>query len=121
MIARIVMATGLTTLGVFQAGLALGRPWGAASYGGAHSGVLPGHLRLSSAVAAPVYLDVTAAVGTGSRAGLGGAGHCHGGGHHSQCPLPRPCGEGMGAGVCSYRVGGVERKASSMTAVSPDS
>lgn len=71
MIARIVMATGLTTLGVFQAGLALGRPWGAASYGGAHSGVLPGHLRLSSAVAAPVYLGVAAAVGTGSRAGLG--------------------------------------------------
>lgn len=35
----------LATVGVFQAGLAGGLPWGRASYGGAHHGVLPRRLR----------------------------------------------------------------------------
>jgi len=49
---------GWTLLGVatFQAALALGAPWGEAAYGGANTGVLPVEQRLSSAVAAPVYL-----------------------------------------------------------------
>lgn len=49
-------ATGL--LGVaagFQAALVVGAPWGAAAYGGGHSGVLPDSLRGTSAVAVVVY------------------------------------------------------------------
>ncbi len=44
----------------FQAALAAGAPWGAAAYGGAHPGRLPGRLRATSAVAAPVYLGMAA-------------------------------------------------------------
>ena len=49
---------GWTLVGVatFQAALALGAPWGEAAYGGANTGVLPAEQRLSSAIAAPVYL-----------------------------------------------------------------
>ncbi|MDO5511823.1 hypothetical protein [Corynebacterium sp.] len=71
MIARTVATAGLATLGIFQAGLAAGRPWGAASYGGAHPGVLPRNLRITSAVAAPVYLVAATSVGAGVRTGLG--------------------------------------------------
>ncbi len=38
----------------------MGAPWGAAAWGGRHPGVLPGHLRLASAVAAPVVAGVAA-------------------------------------------------------------
>lgn len=48
----------------FQAALALGLPWGAAAWGGRHSGVLPARLRLASAVAAPLLAGV-GAVGVG--------------------------------------------------------
>lgn len=49
---------GWTLVGVatFQAALALGVPWGEAAYGGGNAGVLPAEQRLSSAIAAPVYL-----------------------------------------------------------------
>src|SRR5918997_1038494 len=47
----------------FQAALAAGAPWGAAAYGGAHSGVLPESLRTSSSVAAAVYLLFAAVAG----------------------------------------------------------
>lgn len=47
-----VIATGLIgVIIVFQLALAAGAPWGAASWGGRHSGVLPTHLRIASAVA----------------------------------------------------------------------
>lgn len=40
----------LGTLVVFQLALAAGAPWGAAAWGGQHQGVLPGRLRVASAV-----------------------------------------------------------------------
>lgn len=43
------------TIGVFQAALAAGAPWGRAAYGGAHPGVLPPRLRATSAAAAGAY------------------------------------------------------------------
>jgi hypothetical protein len=48
----------------FQASLASGAPWGAAAYGGAHSGVLPDALRATSAVTAVLYLALAAIAGT---------------------------------------------------------
>ena len=37
---------------LFQVGLAAGRPWGRAAWGGQHHGVLPTRFRIASAVAA---------------------------------------------------------------------
>jgi hypothetical protein len=48
----------------FQAALALGAPWGTAALGGVHPGVLPHVLRVSSAVAAVLYLGLALVVGT---------------------------------------------------------
>ena len=46
----------LAVIALFQVGLAVGTPWGAAAWGGQHRGVLPMRLRLASAmVAAGVY------------------------------------------------------------------
>lgn len=45
----------LGTVGAFQALLAAGAPWGAAAWGGAHRGVLPADLRVSSAVSVAAY------------------------------------------------------------------
>lgn len=45
----------LGTVGSFQALLAAGAPWGAAAWGGAHPGVLPADLRVSSAVSVAAY------------------------------------------------------------------
>jgi hypothetical protein len=42
----------LGVVAVFQAGLALGAPWGAAAWGGQNPGVLPRPLRIASGVAA---------------------------------------------------------------------
>lgn len=56
----------LATVGVFQAGLASGLPWGRASYGGAHHGVLPDRLRTVSAAAAVGYAALAAVVGSGA-------------------------------------------------------
>ncbi len=71
-------------LSAFQAALAMGAPWGAAAWGGRHPGVLPGHLRLASAVAAPVVAGVAAVAvgrllsGPGRRRVLLGAAACTG-------------------------------------------
>lgn len=51
-----VVLLGIVTL--FQLSLALGAPWGAAAWGGGHSGRLPGRLRVASAVAALVIYPV---------------------------------------------------------------
>ena len=46
----------------FQAALALGAPWGAASWGGGTDGVLPAGLRAASGVAAVLWLLVALVV-----------------------------------------------------------
>ena len=53
-LAAIVATTLLGILVVFQLALAGGAAWGAASWGGRHSGVLPTHLRVASLVAGAV-------------------------------------------------------------------
>ncbi|MGL5817971.1 MAG: hypothetical protein ACRCYR_10435 [Phycicoccus sp.] len=52
---KVVLASCLAGLAAFQAALAAGAPWGVAAYGGAHDGVLPDHLRMTSAVATGVW------------------------------------------------------------------
>jgi len=61
--ARIAAALFLIVV-LFQVGLALGLPWGAAAFGGANPGVLPVELRTSSVVAALVYLLLAGVAGT---------------------------------------------------------
>ena len=53
--ARAGAVVGLAALASFQLALALGAPWGAAAWGGAHPGVLPDELRRASGAAAPMY------------------------------------------------------------------
>lgn len=53
-------------LAAFQAGLAVGAPWGRAAYGGQHDGQLPPRLRTVSGVASAAY--AAAAVGLASDA-----------------------------------------------------
>ncbi|GAA5157216.1 hypothetical protein [Ornithinimicrobium tianjinense] len=53
---------GLGVVGAFQVALALGAPWGRASYGGAHPGVLPDRLRVVSAGAAAVYAGLAVGI-----------------------------------------------------------
>ncbi|GAA4285613.1 hypothetical protein GCM10022261_31440 [Brevibacterium daeguense] len=60
-------ATGLLFVSTFQSLLASGAPWGRAAYGGTTDGVLPGRLRVISAVAALGY-------GTGAILVLRGSG-----------------------------------------------
>jgi hypothetical protein len=48
-------ALALGVLGLFQAALAAGAPWGRAAYGGTHRGTLPVHLRALSGVASVSY------------------------------------------------------------------
>lgn len=59
-----VAAALLLGVGAFQVCLAAGAPWGRASYGGAHAGVLPASLRRSSAVASGVYVALGTVAGT---------------------------------------------------------
>ncbi len=59
---RSATAVGLGGVAAFQVALAAGAPWGRASYGGTHSGVLPRHLRLVSAGAALFYSGLTAVI-----------------------------------------------------------
>lgn len=59
---RGVTGLGLGGLAGFQLALAMGTPWGRASYGGAHPGVLPGHLRTVSAGASVLYSGLALAV-----------------------------------------------------------
>lgn len=54
MIAGIVAVVLLVVIAIFQAALALGAPWGEASWGGQNPGVLPQNLRIASGVAAVV-------------------------------------------------------------------
>ena len=50
----------LLVVAAFQLALALGAPWGQAAWGGSSPGVLPTGLRISSALAVPVYLALAA-------------------------------------------------------------
>ncbi|MFK5688318.1 hypothetical protein ACI3EY_01530 [Ornithinimicrobium sp. LYQ92] len=59
---RWVTAAGLGALAIFQLGLAAGAPWGRASYGGGHPGVLPYRLRRISAGAVPLYAGLAVTV-----------------------------------------------------------
>ncbi|MGL5931022.1 MAG: hypothetical protein ACRCY8_18980 [Dermatophilaceae bacterium] len=59
---RVVLTTCLTGLAAFQAALAAGAPWGAAAYGGAHEGVVPAHLRATSAIATVIWGAAAVAV-----------------------------------------------------------
>lgn len=45
-------AAWLAGVAAFQTALALGAPWGAAAWGGTHSGVLPARLRVASTLGA---------------------------------------------------------------------
>jgi hypothetical protein len=60
--AATALACWVAGVSAFQVCLALGAPWGAASWGGRHRGVLPARLRCASAVAAPVLAAVAAVV-----------------------------------------------------------
>lgn len=63
MVTTAIVATAL--LGVimlFQVGLGLGAPWGAAAWGGRHRGVLPTRLRVASALVAIVIYPALALV-----------------------------------------------------------
>lgn len=59
---RRATAVGLGGLAFFQLALATGAPWGRASFGGAHPGVLPARLRAVSAGAALLYSGLAWAV-----------------------------------------------------------
>jgi hypothetical protein len=59
-IAAIVAVVVLGVITIFQLALALGVPWGAAAWGGSHSGVLPGRLRVASAVVGLVVYPLIA-------------------------------------------------------------
>jgi hypothetical protein len=59
---RQMTTVGLAGLGLFQLGLAVGAPWGRASYGGTHPGVLPPRWRATSAGAFLAYSGVAWAV-----------------------------------------------------------
>jgi hypothetical protein len=53
-LAGIIAVVLLVVIAVFQAALALGAPWGEASWGGQNPGVLPRNLRIASGIAAVV-------------------------------------------------------------------
>lgn len=53
---------GFLVIAMFQVGLALGAPWGRASWGGAHEGTLPTNLRVASAVAIAVWLGAASLI-----------------------------------------------------------
>lgn len=53
-VAAIISVALLSLLILFQAGLALGAPWGPAAWGGTHHGTLPPRLRVASGMAALV-------------------------------------------------------------------
>lgn len=59
---RSALAVGLGGVAAFQVALAAGAPWGRASYGGAHPGVVPTRLRVVSAGAALLYCGISVAV-----------------------------------------------------------
>ncbi|GAC69287.1 hypothetical protein [Gordonia soli] len=59
---RRATAGALVGLGLFQAGLAAGRPWGRFAYGGTHDRAVPVGLRRVSAIAAVGYAGVAGAL-----------------------------------------------------------
>ena len=59
-VAAIVAVVVLGVVTIFQLALALGVPWGAAAWGGSHPGVLPGRLRVASAVVGLVVYPLIA-------------------------------------------------------------
>lgn len=61
-IAGIVAVALLAVVVVFQLALALGAPWGAAAWGGAHQGVLPKRLRMASAIAGVMVYPIIIAL-----------------------------------------------------------
>ncbi len=60
--ARYVSVGVLGVVSAFQGGMAAGMPWGAAAWGGHHSGVLPGPLRAASGCACVAWAVAAAAV-----------------------------------------------------------
>jgi hypothetical protein len=52
----VLAAVGFLAIALFQAALALGAPFGAAAWGGAHPGPLPSKLRVASAFAGSFWL-----------------------------------------------------------------
>ncbi|MGC1206666.1 MAG: hypothetical protein WA880_01790 [Ornithinimicrobium sp.] len=56
----VALAGWCAGVSAFQVALASGAPWGAAAWGGAHSGVLPDRLRLASGVSALAFVGVAA-------------------------------------------------------------
>jgi hypothetical protein len=60
--AAIVASALLGVTMLFQVGLALGAPWGAAAWGGRHRGVLPTRLRAASALVGLLIYPVLALV-----------------------------------------------------------
>jgi ABC-type transport system involved in cytochrome c biogenesis permease subunit len=58
-------AAVLAGVGTFQALLAAGAPWAAASWGGRHRGVLPGRLRAVSGVGAVAYFGAAGFIAGG--------------------------------------------------------
>ncbi len=58
--AAIVATLLLAVLALFQTALALGAPWGAASWGGRHEGVLPWAYRVASGMVAILFYPVVA-------------------------------------------------------------
>lgn len=61
-LAAILATVLLLAITVFQLGLALGAPWGAAAWGGRNPGVLPQPLRIASGVAALVVYPLIIAL-----------------------------------------------------------
>jgi hypothetical protein len=61
-IAAAIALVAFAGLVVFQFALAAGAPWGRAAYGGQAPGVLPRQFRISSAVAAVVWIGVALVV-----------------------------------------------------------
>ena len=59
---RRITVVGLAGLAAFQLAIAAGAPLGRASYGGAHPGVLPDHLRVVSGGATLLYCGLAVAV-----------------------------------------------------------
>lgn len=67
----IIAATLLGIISLFQIALAVGAPWGAASWGGRHPGRLPTGYRIGSAVAGLFFYPVIALVVLGAADLLG--------------------------------------------------
>jgi hypothetical protein len=77
--AAIIAVVALAGVTLFQVCLAAGAPWGRASWGGQHSGVLPKRLRIASGIAAlavyPLLIAyVVSSAGLVDRPALPGAG-----------------------------------------------